>query len=392
MSIFNATRKYETVKLRPEDELLLCCARTNVNSQIKDKILFLIQKEMEWDYLLNSASRHRLLPLLYHNLNSICPELVPEDILGKLKDYFNVNVHKNLLLLSELSNILNSFYSNNLNVFTYKGITLAILAYGNIALRDFNDIDIFVNLNETKVAFRLLKKRGYRSVLPLMMKKGDLCSKYHRAQVFFNENRTSIIDIQWNLSFIYSKSNYLSHFSSKNLKKLQYNGFVFNTLKEEDLFLVLSIHNASHMWKSLSLIFDIGNLVLNCNINWDIIILRATELKTKRILLINLLLINNFMDNIIPPKVLNKLLPDKKAKRIAIKIEKRLLTNKNDQVFNDALLQFQIREDLNCGLRDIMYLIFNPTEEDYQTVAIPNFLFCFYFLIRPFNLIKKFLV
>ena len=48
------------------------------------------------------ASIHRLTPLLYYNLNAICPEKVPEDVLMKLKNYFHINVQKNLLLTGEL--------------------------------------------------------------------------------------------------------------------------------------------------------------------------------------------------------------------------------------------------------------------------------------------------
>ena len=130
MLIFNATPKYETVKLRPEDEILLCCARTDVNSEIRDKILFLIQNEINWDYLLKLAFRHRLTPFLYHNLNYICSEMIPGDILNELNERFNANVRKNLMIAGELIKVLNSLASEGITAVPYNEPVLASMAYG----------------------------------------------------------------------------------------------------------------------------------------------------------------------------------------------------------------------------------------------------------------------
>ena len=91
------------------------------------------------------ASKHKLTPLLYRNLNSICPKMVPEDILDELKNYFNANVRKNLLMTGELIKILKLLKFNDINAIPYKGPVLANLAYGNLAFREFDDIDILVN-------------------------------------------------------------------------------------------------------------------------------------------------------------------------------------------------------------------------------------------------------
>ena len=55
-----------------EAELLLCCARIDVDPKTRDRIIALVSEGIDWDYLENLALRHRLVPLLYRNLNGIC--------------------------------------------------------------------------------------------------------------------------------------------------------------------------------------------------------------------------------------------------------------------------------------------------------------------------------
>ncbi|MDP3484604.1 MAG: nucleotidyltransferase family protein, partial [Methanobacteriaceae archaeon] len=99
-------------QLRHEDELMLSCARTQVNEEIEKKIISLASMDLDLEYLINMVSRHRLRPLLYVNLNSICPENVPEDVLRNLKSYYMVNVQKNLMLTGELVKVMELLEEN----------------------------------------------------------------------------------------------------------------------------------------------------------------------------------------------------------------------------------------------------------------------------------------
>ena len=77
------------LKLTKEDKLLLLCARTPINDEIKDKIKSLIHKELDWNHLLKRAMLHKLTPLLYWNLNNICPRSIPPEIIEHFKNLFS---------------------------------------------------------------------------------------------------------------------------------------------------------------------------------------------------------------------------------------------------------------------------------------------------------------
>ncbi|MEM8808776.1 MAG: hypothetical protein AAGF01_22390, partial [Cyanobacteria bacterium P01_G01_bin.38] len=53
---------------RAEVELLLCCARTQITPEGVDRIKSLLTTELDWEFLIILAARHRVLPLLFHNL------------------------------------------------------------------------------------------------------------------------------------------------------------------------------------------------------------------------------------------------------------------------------------------------------------------------------------
>jgi len=143
------------LKILPEDELLLLCGRTTLKPENKVKIISLIEKGIDWDYLIQRAHQHRLTQLLYWNLKNF-PEDVPENVLADLKEDFQVNAQRNMLMMGELLKILKLLEAEGITAVSYKGLVLADYAYGNIALRQFGDIDIFVyRQNVLKVS------RGY---------------------------------------------------------------------------------------------------------------------------------------------------------------------------------------------------------------------------------------
>ena len=60
--------------VRPETELLLCCARTQVHAETASRMKTLLARGIDWHYLARSADQHALMSLLYRNLSAICPD------------------------------------------------------------------------------------------------------------------------------------------------------------------------------------------------------------------------------------------------------------------------------------------------------------------------------
>src|SRR5207245_416710 len=138
-----------------EAELLLCASRASMDSGRAERIRALVRQSIDWGYVLGIGRRHGVLPLLYWHLSKIWPDAVPKAILKQLRDQFQQNTLHNLFLTGELLKLLNLFQTHGIRAITYKGPTLAMGAYGNLALRQFNDLDLLVRKNDIPKAREL---------------------------------------------------------------------------------------------------------------------------------------------------------------------------------------------------------------------------------------------
>ena len=153
--------------IRPEAELLLCCARTRMDPETADRIKALLQQGIDWEYLIQTALPHGMLPLLYWSLNSTCPERVPKDFLERLRSHFYANARHNLVLTAELLKLLGLLKTQQIPAIPFKGPVLAASVYGNLSLREFADLDILVRSKDALRAKDLLLSLGYQDSRPL---------------------------------------------------------------------------------------------------------------------------------------------------------------------------------------------------------------------------------
>lgn len=383
--------KDDDYQLRSEDELMLCCARTQVNEEIKKKIISLASMDLDWEYLINMASRHKLRPLLYVNLNSICPEYVPEDVLGNLKSYYLANVQKNLMLTSELVKVMELLEENGIKCVPYKGPVLSLSAYGSLSLRDFDDLDVLIPRDNAIKTKKILLKNGYEHKFTIKDSHDELYVKTQREYQFYNKNRI-LLEIQWKFTTSHFSTprdlEYLFDFNS--LKKQQIKNINFYELEVEDLILILCIHNASHRWMRLSWLCDIAEVISVQEVDWDKLLLKASDYSIERVLLINLSLSNKILDLKLPYQILDKL-SDKNIINISNDIISSFFCkNEKKSFLKQSLLRFKIRENRIMGLKDCIKVALLPTPKEWDEFSVSTNYYSIYYLFRLLKLRKRF--
>ena len=153
------------VSKRAEIDLLLSCVRIRLEPDTSGRIRSLVQKEIDWDCLVQAAIRHRVMPLLYRSLKNTCPEAVPNAYLEQLRDSFLANAARNVFLTNKLFEILSLLKANNILALPFKGPVLAESVFGNLSLRQFVDLDVLVYKRDALRARDLLMSKGYRPVV-----------------------------------------------------------------------------------------------------------------------------------------------------------------------------------------------------------------------------------
>lgn len=380
-------------QLRPEDELMLCCARTHINEAIEDKIISLVSKDLDWEYLIDMAAKHRLRPLLYVNLNAVCGEDVPEDVLGDLKSFYMANVQKNLMLTGELVQILNLLYSSEIKAIPYKGPAISLLAYNDLSLRTFNDLDIFIKKSDALKILEILFSKGYQSVFKFSPKNEISFYKSQKGIVVFNKDLSLSLDLQWRVSgnFFSYKNKPESLIWRDELINLK-NNIEFSTFSKEKTLLIQSIHAAGHQWSRLIWLCDISELIRKSELDWDEILDKTSNLGIERILNINLILINELFGTQIPEKISKKVYSDELAQKLSVDIINDIFSDhsNSEKILYWAFFHLKIRENLIDGIIDSIKHATIPSIEELAKLRLPNKLYPIYYIFKPFHLIFRY--
>jgi hypothetical protein len=377
---------------RPEIELLLCCARTQIDPMTVERIKVLLQQDIDWTYFIQTSARHGVMPFLYWSLNATCPELVPKPILSELRNFFHTNAQHNLLLTQELLRLLNLFQEHAIPAIPFKGPVLAVSAYGNLALRQFCDLDILVHERNGLRSKEMLVSQGYR-----FDDDGKTLSV---------ERQWGIVqlDVQWRITRKEFGFNLDSEGLWKRRKSISVGGTTVFTLSTEDLLLLLCVHGSKHLWERLAWICDIAELVrVHQDIDWEKVIERASRAGTKRMLFLGLFLSWDLLEANLPEKILQRIQADPVVKSLAAQLSERMFAQVDETVQVDEptfyrgernVFFIRMHERPQDRIRfflltqGIHWLI--PNKQDQAFLPLPTHLYFLYYLIRPIRLIGKY--
>jgi len=152
-------------ELRPEDQLLICIARRDLDESTAQSIRGLLNRNgFDWEYVLARATSHGVAALLAHHLQSIKCEVVPDSVLLQLQTENQQNSERCLWLAGELARLTAAMQKAGIPCIPFKGPTLAITAYRDLGLRQFTDLDLFVHTRDVARAKEVLARLGFKPV------------------------------------------------------------------------------------------------------------------------------------------------------------------------------------------------------------------------------------
>jgi hypothetical protein len=379
---------------RPENDLLLCCGTTSSSPEQLSQIRGLIQGGIDWPYLIRTARRHGVMPLLYWNLKETHFETVPEGILKELCNEYRINVIRNLFLTSRLFNLLDLFQTNGISAIPYKGPTLGILAYGDISLRHFVDLDFIVHKNDVLRAKQLLLSEGYRPEYVLSPDQ-ELAYLQHECEYnFFDDHRKILVELHWDIVQKYFSCHFDVNKLWDDLKPVSLLSRQVMTVSPEQLLLILCLHNGGkHQWGTLGWICDIAQLIgVRKDLNWERILDNAFRSDIERILFLGLYLAKDMLGADIPSEINKRLMNDKVISSLAKEVRKRIFTEAEPPPGEAERFVFylKMRENFKDKVQYCFRRLFTSTITDWSLLKLPAPLFPLYRFLRPFRLVKKF--
>jgi Uncharacterised nucleotidyltransferase len=355
------------------------------------RVRSLIDPPVEWAAALGLADRHGTSSLLYQNLSGV-GDAVPSSVVTALRASYEKNVRKALFLARELLRILDCLDVIGIEVIPYKGIVLSEVYYGDMALRQSGDIDLFVRGQDVARIKNAVRELGYsqRVQIPESAEEDYIASGYECT--FDSPAGQNLLELQWALQPRFYAVDFDMDGLFERAVSVEVAGRRVKTPSAEDLLLVLSVHAAKHVWGRLIWLCDIARILERGNLDWDRVQARARAFGIERILHVTLLLANRLLATPIPALVERPILEDRAAGGFADDIAEDLARGVSYEQRQVAYfrLMMQLRERKADRLRFLTRLTFTPGPGEWEAVRLPRPLFPLYRLVRLARLASRF--
>jgi len=347
--------------------VLLRCASPRLRPEEGAGLADELRKVLDWNLLFRSAVRHRVAPLLFHNISRWADSRVPPDFLDRLRALHLGNLADNVRAARALVGIMAAFEGAGIRAAAYKGPVLAVSAYGDLGLRMFNDLDVFVDPPGLSRAFELAAEQGYRAEQEASAALHPLTIRFLRDVVFWDRRRRVALEIQWRLA-----QRYHPVFSEPGelwgrTVRLEIEGAFLRTFSAEDTLLLLCLHGLYHSWSFLQMVADVAESLRRSKIETDVVLDLAGRNRAGRILFLGLLLARKLLSAPVTPALLEAARSDRYVLSLAGDIARRFFDDEAPAV---RARKFFFREammfpGLGSRFRYFAGRLVTPNEEDF---------------------------
>jgi hypothetical protein len=203
----------------------------------------------DWGGFLRLAEHHKMLPHLFVLARDFADHL-PAEVLTRAAAVYAANGRRNLRFAAELLRVASALQELAVPVMPLKGPALAEDLFGDVALRQFSDLDVLVPPRHLGSAAGLLGRMGYESTLPPDIDFARLTRTHHH--LTFHHNRTGThLELHWRPTGPKYGFGLSVEEAFGRARRLSLLGQELPALALDDLFLYLCVHAEAHLWSRL---------------------------------------------------------------------------------------------------------------------------------------------
>lgn len=370
--------------------LINCCKTDPTAPDIEQIQAHLTQLDKpQFADVLRLSRLHAVLPLVYHAIETHAADKLSRENRAELKQSYMRIVAQNMQMAAELLRILNLLKEEGIPALSFKGPALAQLAYGDITLRQYCDLDILIKKSDIRRSIAILEADQYIPEIVLAAS----------SEAFFNcvnvigLGKIIRIEIHWELLSKNYAIDWREEFLWETLDTTAINGIAVPVLADKVHLLYLCAHAAKHLFERLEWISDIDRFIRSKpDLSWAELFEDAQNTGIERILLLSLYLCHTLFASPLPENIKAKILKDHTVKALGQHI--------NDVHFSTSGLQgksygrfsllWRMRENFSDRIRFSYRAVFAPKLDDFKFVELPRHLVFLYPFIRPFRLFSKY--
>lgn len=375
-----------------EKRLLVACARTSVPAATIERMRGLAARPLDWEFVISAAAENSIMPLVARQLSAHAAGLVPAPILERIAGAARANTLRCLALTGELLHVLGEFQREGIEAIPYKGPVLAAQAYGDVALREYEDLDIVLRHRDAAKAHEVMQALGYEARYP-WIHSSKAASLVPGEYNYREKTRGIIVELHTEQTMRHFPVQANLDALSRRLITVGVSGHEVRTFCVEDLLPILCVHGAKDYWERIVWVADIAELAQRpAGLDWDTMLRRAEELKAERMLRVGLALATELLEAPLPPGVAARVAADGIACAVAKGLAVRLLERESRRMEGAAIFRFRrnMVAGRAMGWRYAWRLALAPAETDWQAMQLPRGLAPLYVPLRPLFLLRKY--
>lgn len=358
-----------------EETILLCAAGAQGNDRFED---LLRGASPDWTTLVEAALAHGVAGLLCERLLDADPALVPRDILSACAEHLRRQHDGNALAAEQLVGILAHLRESGIEAIPFKGPSLAMAAYGTLALRSFRDLDFLIRPGQAQRCIEALRALGYVNDRDLTPRQRQAFFAYAGEEILFGPGLP--LEPHW-------------HFAPRTLSyELDYEGIwsragvrpflgrTIPSLSPEDELTVLCLHGGKERWGQLKWIADVAAFVgSHPALDWTALRRRAHEAGVARVVRLGLGLAQSLLAAPLPAAGSAWVGADRAALRLRDQLGKACLRPRREaSIYDLDGMHWRMRERAGDRLRYLLRTLTQPRTRHFGSLAIPDPLFGLY--------------
>jgi hypothetical protein len=373
-----------------EHELLRVCASSQVTPERTARVIEAIAAGPDWRLFRARAWNHGVLPLVHRQLTAAARAgaTVPAPVLDAIAASAAAIAAGNLRLASSLIDVCGALEKAGIPTIAYKGPTLALRAYGDLALRHYSDLDILVRRADISSATRVIGALGFRT----RERDGGPAERaaerwgHHRS---FARDGT-LVEVHWRFNKRLFGETLPAEQVWARTEALELAGTPIRTLSETDELLVLATHASWHGWSQLSWVCDVGELLArDAGIDPTGLLESARSHGCRRPVLLAFHLARTLLGSALPPAVIAAIRDEPPVTYAAALVVAEMIAD-GAPGYASARVQLALRERRRDKAAFVLRALFQPTPADVLAVRLPPALFPLYYGLRPLRMALKY--
>jgi hypothetical protein len=376
-----------TVRIsNPEFDLICAAAGPN---QGMSRFRELLHTGLDEQAMLKLAAQHGVRPALIRCLAALSWKGVSQGARDALEGFRQDHLLRSLSMVDELLRLAATLARHGVLFASFKGPVLALELYGDIAQREYADLDIIVPVSDLKRTEHILASMDYAHP------QGDLAYRHwflshQRQYALVRPGLNAAVDLHWAFAAAPLPFPLNERQVWQSLGQVELGSRVMPVLGREDLALLLAGHGTKEAWRRLTWVVDFAMLAERwADLDWPRIHIRAQDQGCGDSILLAFAMATGLLGTPVPAGLCDKLYRNHRVQSNAARLISRMRATVPDDVNREPLEDALLCDRQVDRLKAWVQIGLTPTAGDHDWLPLPARLWCLYYLLRPLRLVAK---